>query len=145
MWATRHRNRSSRSPSEGRAALAAARRAGRLGRRRLRKGRPKTSKATQGRAALVGIDATAPARYCWGDLAEQFKLRGYDAVHLASALALGAATPRWSLGQNRIGRRDRHRTLTLQSRRWLMAPGPLALKPVDHSRGVASPALPAGG
>jgi uncharacterized protein len=39
---------------------------------------------------LVGVDA-ALAREA-GDLADQLGLRGYDAVHLASALALGEPT-----------------------------------------------------
>ncbi len=38
--------------------------------------------------AIVGIDADLARRA--GDLAEELKLRGYDAIHLASALALGA-------------------------------------------------------
>ena len=46
--------------------------------------------ATQAELVLIGIDE-ALARQA-GDLAEEFKLRGYDAVHLASALALGAFT-----------------------------------------------------
>jgi predicted nucleic acid-binding protein len=74
---------------EGRAALAAARRARRL------------SATTQGRALeefeslhgelmLVGIDG--PLARQAGELAEELELRGYDAVHLASALALGTDT-----------------------------------------------------
>ncbi|HTB49460.1 MAG TPA: PIN domain-containing protein [Solirubrobacteraceae bacterium] len=39
---------------------------------------------------LVGVDA--PLAREAGELAEELKLRGYDAVHLASALALDAAT-----------------------------------------------------
>ncbi len=39
---------------------------------------------------MIGIDE--PLAKHAGDLAEEFKLRGYDAVHLASALAFGAAT-----------------------------------------------------
>jgi predicted nucleic acid-binding protein len=39
---------------------------------------------------LVGIDA--PLARAAGQLAEELALRGYDAVHLASALALGGAT-----------------------------------------------------
>ena len=45
---------------------------------------------TQAQLLLVGIDE--PLARQAGDLAEEFKLRGYDAVQLASALALGAAT-----------------------------------------------------
>lgn len=39
---------------------------------------------------MVGIDSPL-ARHA-GELAEALELRGYDAVHLASALALGADT-----------------------------------------------------
>jgi uncharacterized protein len=39
---------------------------------------------------LVGIDS--PLARQAGRLAEELELRGYDAVHLASALALGADT-----------------------------------------------------
>lgn len=39
---------------------------------------------------LVGVDV--PLSHEAGDLAEQQGLRGYDAVHLASALSLGHAT-----------------------------------------------------
>jgi predicted nucleic acid-binding protein len=39
---------------------------------------------------LVGIDGPL-ARHA-GELAEELELRGYDAVHLASALALGIST-----------------------------------------------------
>lgn len=74
---------------EGRAALAAARRAGRL------------TAGTYGVALedfdaacdelhVVGIDDTL-ARHA-GKLAQDLALRGDDAVHLASALALGADT-----------------------------------------------------
>lgn len=71
---------------EGCAALAAARRDGRLG------------KSDHARAladfeelvsdlALIGVDEPLARRA--GALAEEFELRGYDAVHLATALALG--------------------------------------------------------
>lgn len=74
---------------EGRAALAAARRIGRL------------SAATHRTAlhdfedlhhelALLGVDLIL-ARYA-GKLADELELRGYEAVHLASALSLGAST-----------------------------------------------------
>ena len=90
MWATRHRVASSLiAYPEGRAALAAARRAGRLGASAYGKAL-EDFEATQAQLLLVGIDEPL-ARHA-GDLAEEFKLRGYDAVHLASALALGAAT-----------------------------------------------------
>jgi len=74
---------------EGRAALAAALRAGRL------------TADTHARACaefeslneellLVGIDRDLAARA--GALAEEFALGGYDAVHLASALTLATDT-----------------------------------------------------
>lgn len=90
LWGSRNRATSSiLSYPEGRAALAAARRGGRL------------SAGGHGRACeefesmhsellLVGIDAPLARRA--GQLAEELELRGYDAVHLASALALGSDT-----------------------------------------------------
>jgi predicted nucleic acid-binding protein len=44
----------------------------------------------QDELVLLGIDGPLARRA--GELAEEHKLRGYDAVHLASALALGADT-----------------------------------------------------
>ena len=88
LWGTRHAAASSiLAYPEGRAALAAARRAGRL------------TAGTHGEAqqdfegtyeelAVLGIDR-ALARQA-GSLAEELGLRGYDAVHLASTLSLGA-------------------------------------------------------
>jgi len=90
LWATRHQVASSiLAYPEGRAALAAARRAGRLSVSAYGKVL-EDFEATQAELVLIGIDE-ALARQA-GDLAEEFKLRGYDAVHLASALALGALT-----------------------------------------------------
>jgi uncharacterized protein len=90
LWATRQRVASSLlSYPEGRAALAAARRAGRLnagGYGRALAG----FEATQAELVLVGIDDPL-ARHA-GDLAHDLRLRGYDAVHLASVLALGTDT-----------------------------------------------------
>lgn len=90
LWKTRHPAASSvLSYPEGRAALAAARRAGRL-----TAGANSRSleyfEATHGELVMVGVDA-ALARQA-GELAEELGLRGYDAVHLASALALGGDT-----------------------------------------------------
>ena len=90
LWATRHRVASSiLAYPEARAALAAARRAGRLGVSAYGKAL-EDFEATQAELLSIGIDQALARRA--GDLAEEFKLRGYDAVHLASALALGAAT-----------------------------------------------------
>jgi uncharacterized protein len=90
LWGARLRAASSiLSYPEGRAALAAARRGGRLtasGHRRAREG----FESLQSELLLVGIDA--PLSREGGELAEEFALRGYVAVHLATALALGADT-----------------------------------------------------
>lgn len=87
LWATPHPPTSSiLSYPEGRAALAAARRGGRLGpvahSRALR-----DFESLQGELSLIGLDKQL-ARQA-GQLAEKLELRGYDAVHLASALATG--------------------------------------------------------
>lgn len=74
---------------EGRAALAAARRAGRFT-------DPECDRAladfeaTHDELVLVGVDGPL-ARHA-GALAADLRLRGYDAIHLASALAFGAGT-----------------------------------------------------
>jgi predicted nucleic acid-binding protein len=87
LWETRHPAASSiLSYPEGRAALAAARRSGRLtadgyGRARME------FASLQDELLLIGIDA-ALARQA-GQLAEEQRLRGNDAVHLATALAAG--------------------------------------------------------
>jgi hypothetical protein len=70
---------------EGRAALAAARRSDRLSDDALSQALGEFEEI-QGELALIGIDE-ALARQA-GELAEGLQLRGYDAVHLASALAL---------------------------------------------------------
>lgn len=87
LWSTSHPAISSiLSYPEGRAALAAARRGARLTaathRRALR-----DFESLQDEISLIGIDAQL-AREA-GRLAEKFALRGYDAVHLASALSTG--------------------------------------------------------
>jgi predicted nucleic acid-binding protein len=90
LWATRHRVASSiLSYPEGRAALAAARRGGRLNATGHERAREELE-SLQTQMLLVGIDA--PLARAAGQLAEELALRGYDAVHLASALALGGAT-----------------------------------------------------
>jgi predicted nucleic acid-binding protein len=89
LWATPHSAISSiLYYPEGRAALAAARRGARL--------TPSTYRSAlddfeslRDELALIGIDAQL-AREA-GQLAEKFALRGYDAVHLASALSAGDA------------------------------------------------------
>lgn len=90
LWKTRHPVASSvLSYPEGRAALAAARRAGRLTASAHSRSL-EDFEATHGELVMVGVDA-ALARQA-GELAEKLGLRGYDAVHLASALALGEDT-----------------------------------------------------
>lgn len=90
LWETRHPAASSiLAYPEGRAALAAAQRGGRLTAAAHAKA-VEDFEAIQDELLLVGVDA-ALAREA-GDLAEQLGLRGYDAVHLASALALGEPT-----------------------------------------------------
>lgn len=90
LWGTRLRAASSiLSYPEGRAALAAARRAGRLTASGSQ-GALEDFEAAQSELLLVGIDAPL-ARHA-GELADALGLRGYDAVHLASSLALGADT-----------------------------------------------------
>jgi len=73
--------------AEARAALAAARRAGRLTATQLRH-------ATLELGALVEeltlVDVTEEVAGLAGDLAEAEALRGYDAIHLAAALQVGA-------------------------------------------------------
>lgn len=90
LWAIQDRVASSiLSYPEGRAALAAARRAARL--------------TGDGHAMAVAdfddvqrdlliISVDEPLAVHAGELAEQLGLRGYDAVHLASAIALGSGS-----------------------------------------------------
>lgn len=70
---------------EARAALAAAARQGRIDQRGLRRAVGDLEQAITA-MRLIGVDH-ALARQA-GDLAEQHALRGYDAVHLASALLI---------------------------------------------------------
>lgn len=74
---------------EARAALAAARRA-----RRLTASRHHTAvvdfESLHSTTLIVGVDDMLARRA--GDLAAEHHLRGYDAVHLASALRLGDQT-----------------------------------------------------
>lgn len=87
LWGTRRRVASSiLAYPEGRAALAAAHRGGRLsagGHSRARE----EFEALQDEMLLIGVDRALTQDA--GQLAEDHSLRGYDAVHLASALALG--------------------------------------------------------
>jgi uncharacterized protein len=88
LWGTRLRAASSiLSYPEGRAALAAARRGRRLSAAGYGRAREEFE-SLQSELVLVGIDDPLARRA--GELAEEHELRGYDAVHLATALALGA-------------------------------------------------------
>ena len=90
LWGTSHAAASSiLSYPEARAALAAARRGGRLSASSHRRARDQLE-SLHGELSLIGIDG--PLARQAGQLAEELALRGYDAVHLASALALGSAT-----------------------------------------------------
>jgi uncharacterized protein len=89
LWATPHPGISSiLAYPEGRAALAAARRGARL--TAAAHGRALGDfESLHGELSLIGIDVQL-AREA-GELAEKFALRGYDAVHLASALSAADA------------------------------------------------------
>lgn len=90
LWGTRLRAASSiLCYPEGRAALAAARRGRRLSATGYGQAREEFE-SLQSELALVGIDGPLARRA--GELTEELRLRGYDAVHLASALALGTDT-----------------------------------------------------
>jgi uncharacterized protein len=71
---------------EARAAVAAARRSGRIDSRTLRSAVRRVDDL-YGELRVIGVDAQLVQAA--GDLAELHGLRGYDAVHLASALAIG--------------------------------------------------------
>lgn len=71
--------------AEVRAALARARRAGRLGRAGLARAKDDLEQSWQQVVPLV-VDSSL-IRHA-GDLAEQFALRAYDAVHLAAAITV---------------------------------------------------------
>ena len=90
LWALRYPAASSiLAYPEARAALAAAHRGDRLSAEGYRQARGEFE-SLQSELLLIGIDGQL-ARHA-GRLAEEFALRGYDAVHLASALAFGADT-----------------------------------------------------
>jgi uncharacterized protein len=90
LWATPHPAISSiLSYPEGRAALAAARRGARLTAAAHTRAL-ESFESLHDELSLIGIDVQL-AREA-GELAEKSALRGYDAVHLASALSAGAIT-----------------------------------------------------
>ena len=105
LWAIQDRAASSiLSYPEGRAALAAARRSARL--------------SGDGHAQAVAdlddlqrellvVCVDRPLALHAGELAEELGLGGYDAVHLASAIALGAGTlVTWDRDLSRAARRQ---------------------------------------
>ncbi len=71
---------------EGRSALASANRSGRIGRQQLRSVNGRFGHLFEA-MSIVELDLELSVDA--GQLAERHALRGYDAVHLASALALG--------------------------------------------------------
>lgn len=73
---------------EGRAALAAARRGGRLDTRQHRRARQELDALVD---ALLIVEVTEELVADAADLAESQALRGYDAVHLAAAITIEAA------------------------------------------------------
>lgn len=72
---------------EGRAALAAARRRGRLGTSQHRRARAEFASLVDG---LTIVEVSEALIADAADLAEEEALRGYDAVHLAAALTVEA-------------------------------------------------------
>ena len=93
------------SYAEARAALAAARRSGRLTGQGLADARRTLHDRFRD---LHRVEVTHDVVLSAGDLAEEHALRGYDAVHLASALALetpGLILVTWDDDLARAGRR----------------------------------------
>jgi predicted nucleic acid-binding protein len=98
LWATPHSGTSSiLAYPEGCAALAAARRGARLTAAAHRRALG-DFESLHGELSLIGIDIQL-AREA-GELAEEFALRGDDAVHLASALSTGEAITLVSWDEN---------------------------------------------
>jgi uncharacterized protein len=93
------------SYTEARAALAAARRSGRLTSRGLEQAKDALEARFE---ELDQVEVTANIVRSAAELAEQHGLRGYDAVHLASALALETSElilVTWDSDLARAGRR----------------------------------------
>jgi len=87
LWGSAHPAASSiLAYPEGRAALAAARRLGRLGEDEHREALA-TFEKVYAELITVGVDQALAVRA--GEHAEDLGLRGYDAVHLTTALELG--------------------------------------------------------
>lgn len=90
---------------EGRAALASARRAGRLSPSAHREALA-DFEMVWAELSVIGIDTRVAVHA--GELAERLELRGYDAVHLASALILGRQTTvvTWDLELSRAAEEE---------------------------------------
>jgi uncharacterized protein len=87
LWDSAHPAASSvLAYTEGRAALAAARRLGRLGEEEHREALA-AFEELYAEVVTVGVDQGLAVRA--GEYAEELKLCGYDAVHLVTALELG--------------------------------------------------------
>jgi uncharacterized protein len=86
LWASYEAASSVLAYPEARAALAAARRAMRLSARAHDRAVAELD-SLDAELVIVGVDEALARRA--GELADERALRGYDAVHLASALALG--------------------------------------------------------
>jgi predicted nucleic acid-binding protein len=86
LWSGKYRGASSvLAYAEGRAALASARRSDRLTQRTYAEA---VESFDQGYEELVAIGADEQLTRTAGALAAEFALRGYDSVHLATALSL---------------------------------------------------------
>lgn len=94
---------------EARAALAATGRAGRVSRDRLPELRDTLELLWQD---VVRIEVTPSLADRAGDLAEEHALRGYDAVHLSSALEIDAADTVLVTGDGRLAGAAQARGLT---------------------------------
>lgn len=95
------------SYAEARAALAAARRAKRLSEKELQGAKTALERRFQ---EIDLIELTSEVVRSAGDLAERHALRGYDAVHLASALTLDAESVvlvTWDRDLAQAGRTER--------------------------------------
>ena len=86
---------------EVRAALAAARRDGRISSRSSRTAKEEWERLW---TALAIVESSRSVLVDAGDAAEQYRLRGYDAVHLASASTLSSAHVLMAVWDDRLRR-----------------------------------------
>jgi predicted nucleic acid-binding protein len=87
--------------AEARAALAAARRAARLSPQAAVRARARLEERWRELATIGVADLVVRAA---GDLADRHALRGYDAIHLATALASADAMATWDADLAAAGR-----------------------------------------